>query len=321
MPEELETERNIRLILSRDIIFPEDQLKIRNLIKDKSLVKGNDGTISLRVIEERNLIFPEDVATLRKIVRDINSGNNSFKSLMELLIAGAGSKGDAPTQQSNINYFQDPITYNETQEFIDNNGDKYEVQMKKSDKSMIIPIDNFITMDGTELFQNLYTLSTFKSKHSDEYGVRIYISDDLFEKRGEVGDNAELNKMDKKIRKPASEYLQQWNDVFEDRSIGDLYYDLLNTLKDKKHIEIYKIVPKNKFNISESKMTNVISEHIQKDKRVIELKDNDQGVISNFFGFISNMVGGGSEITPHQYINMKHHYKYKRDAILNELLN
>jgi hypothetical protein len=335
MPSIEEIKRDLMVIVSRNIIFPEDQLRILHLIKDGHLV-CNSGNFSLKMIEDRNLIFPQDVMTLRNLVHTINSGDGNFKCLLEMFIAafqnGAGHNPEV-IEKDGVKYYKDPVTYTET-DTVD--GVTFHVK-KRPEYKNIYQEELFLDQSGTLLSQ-LCRIASFRSNVSTDYGLRVYFNAEMLKvtpvkqirttaaevpKETESKDEYDIltNKINIKITKCGNEYLDQWNALFERNSTAEIAYSLLNVLKDKPHIEIVKIDAKGR----ENELPTLIEAHVKDDSRIINKTKKDvekETVVDSFLGFLRNMVGGGNlQIDHREYTEMKNRYKYEKAKLIHQLLN
>ena len=328
-------ENEIRLIISRNIIFPEDQLKIINMIKNGHIT-CNSGNFSLQMIEDRNLIFPQDVITLRNLIHTINSGDENFKCLMELFIAS--TKRDIENNHNhdiieidNNKYYKDPITYSE-----DNQIDGINIKLKKRPEYKKIYQDGLFLDQSEVLLNQLCSIASFRNKNSNDYALRIYFDSESLKildktkiRTSEIDLPTETNskddydvlrnKLDRKVTKCGNEYLDKWNELFLNNTIADITYNILNVLKDKPYIEIAKIETNGK----SVDIPKLIEKHVENDNRVINktAKDVEKGtVVDSFLGFLRNMVGGASEIDHKEYSNMKSKYKYEKSKKIHQLL-
>ena len=101
---------DLNMILNRNLIFPEDQLKLINLVKNGSLVKNRDGSISLGMIEERNLIFPDDVLKLRAFINTINKSEPELKTFLGLTISALNPEPAVAQTFETVNLPMKPVT-------------------------------------------------------------------------------------------------------------------------------------------------------------------------------------------------------------------
>ena len=330
------TEHDLRLIMSRNIIFPEDQIKIMNLIKNEQLVCDH-GSFSLKTIEDRNLIFPQDVTTLRQLVQTINTCDDSFKTLMELFIASAkkdatdGHKHEVIEKNGN-KYYKDPVDYTDTKVI---NGTTIKLKSRPGYKK-IYQDELFLDQSGT-LLNQLCGVASFKTRNSDEYGMRLYFDSELLKlttpikrvitSKAEIPEETKskdeyevlMNQLQRKVTKCGNEYLDQWNSLFENSGSADMAYNLLNILKDKPWIEVVSIETDGK----QVDIPKIIEEHVKDDVRIINKTKPVEGTaLDSIIGFFRNMVGGGDSQTDHQeYTNMKNRYKHEKASIIHQLLH
>jgi len=336
MPSIEETKRDLMMIVSRNIIFPEDQLRILHLIKDGHLV-CNSGNFSLKMIEDRNLIFPQDVMTLRNLVQTINSGDGNFKCLLELLTAafqnGAGYKPEL-IEKDGDKYYKDPVIYTESTIV-----DGVTFQIKKRPEYKKIYQEHLFLNESDALLGQLCTIASFRSDVSNDYGLRVYFNAESLKvtepvktvtteaptvpKETESKDEYDIltNKFNRKVTKCENEYINQWNNLIERNSIGEIAYSLLNVLNYKPYIEIVKIEARGR----ESDIPKLIEEHVKDDSRIINKTKKDiekETVVDSFLGFLRNMVGGGnSEIDHQEYTEIKNKYKYEKAKKIHQLIN
>lgn len=335
MPSIEETKRDLMVIVSRNIIFPEDQLRILRLVKDGHLVCNSDN-FSLRMIEDRNLIFPQDVMTLRNLVQTINSGDGSFKCLLEMLVAafqdGASHKPEVVNKNSD-KYYKDPVIYTETSTV---DGVTFHVNRRHEYKK-VYQEELYLT-EPEALLGQLCTIASFRSNVSNDYGLRVYFNAESLKvsppvkiaktsapdvpRETESKDEYDIltNKFNRKVTRCENEYIDQWNNLFERNSSAEIAYGLLNILKDKPHIEIVKIEAKGR----ENEVPQLIEQHVKDDNRVINKTKKDvekESVVDSFLGFLKNMVGGGNSQIDHiEYTDIKNRYRYEKSKVIHQLL-
>ena len=306
-------EEELRLILFRNIIFPDNLLKILSLIKDGQLTRDGNGRFSLVLINDKNLNLPRYVTSLRKLVHDINSCDDGFKTLMELLIAGA--KDTSHKHEIVDGFHVDPVFYTGTETI---NGKTVKIKRNGYKKIYQLKLE---FDDSKKLLENLCTISLFKERHPKEYGLRVYFDSNALKtkKKTMVGSGItkeDIEKENKRIRDECtSKYIEQWKEIFKLKDTGEIACDVLTVLNGKDYVEI----------VRGEDVSSINGEHVKDDDRVINKTSETEGVFSEpgIFGYIKNMMKGGGRVVndKEQYGDMKNKYMYEKDSIINQLLS